>query len=54
MYNVRVQIFAEGNSHMTVYLREDIPEELHYKNNDRVPSVVAVADPGFSVYPVSF
>jgi len=37
---------------MEVYLKEDIPERLHYKNNERIPSVVVVADPGYEVYAV--
>ena len=37
---------------MTVYLKDEIPERLHYKNNDRVPSIVVLADVGYSVYPV--
>ena len=38
---------------MVVYHKEDIPERLHYKNNERVPSIVVVADPGYAVYAVS-
>ena len=44
---------TEGNPNMVVYHKEDIPERLHYKNNERVPSIVVVADPGYAVYAVS-
>lgn len=34
---------------LTVYLKDDIPEGLHYKNNLRVPQILALADEGFVV-----
>jgi len=39
---------------MKVYLKEDIPERFHYKNNDRIPSILVLADPGHAVYGVRF
>ena len=45
--------FPDGNNHYDVYLKEDIPERFHYKNNDRVTSIVVFAKPGYSVYNVS-
>ena len=38
---------------MDVYLKEKLPEKWHYKNNNRIPSIVVVANPGYAVYPVS-
>ena len=35
--------------HLTVYLREEIPEHLHYKNNRRLPEILALADEGFVI-----
>lgn len=41
----------EGNSiSMDVYLKKDIPDRYHYKNNDRITEIVVVAKPGYSVY----
>ncbi|KAK3089043.1 hypothetical protein FSP39_000369 [Pinctada imbricata] len=37
------------NQPMTVYLKEDIPDFWHYKNNRRVMPVFAVADEGWSI-----
>lgn len=34
---------------MTVYLKESIPESLHYRNNDRVQPIVLVADEGWTI-----
>ena len=39
----------KGTSHLTVYLKEDIPSQLHYKNNRRVPEILAIADEGFLI-----
>ena len=39
----------KGTSHLTVYRKEDIPAHLHYKNNRRVPDILAVADEGFII-----
>ena len=39
----------KGTPHLTVYLREEIPEHLHYKNNRRVPEILAIADEGFII-----
>eukprot|EP00743_Colponemidia_sp_Colp-15_P011771 GILK01013222.1.p1 GENE.GILK01013222.1~~GILK01013222.1.p1 ORF type:complete len:437 (+),score=61.60 GILK01013222.1:89-1399(+) len=35
--------------YMTVYAKQDIPENYHYKRNRRVPAVVTVFDPGWAV-----
>ena len=39
---------------MDVFLKEDIPERFHYKNNERVTNIMVLAKPGYSVYSVSF
>ncbi|ESO94265.1 hypothetical protein LOTGIDRAFT_118461 [Lottia gigantea] len=33
--------------HMTVYKKEDIPEKFHYKDNRRIPPIIAMADEGW-------
>ena len=35
--------------HMQVMLKEDIPEDKHYKNNRRVMEVFALADDGYQI-----
>lgn len=35
-------------SHFQVYLREDIPDKYHYRNNQRIASIVAIPDVGWS------
>ena len=35
--------------HLTVYLKEDIPEEFHIKNNNRTAPLVLLPDPGWIV-----
>nr|XP_039248999.1 ectonucleotide pyrophosphatase/phosphodiesterase family member 7-like isoform X1 [Styela clava] len=39
-----------GSNRMEVYYKEEIPERYHYKNNDRVPSIVITAHHGYEVY----
>ncbi len=34
---------------MHVYRREEMPEHLHYRNHRRIPSIIAVADPGWVI-----
>ncbi|XP_072321205.1 bis(5'-adenosyl)-triphosphatase enpp4 isoform X2 [Eucyclogobius newberryi] len=37
------------HSHMTAYLKESIPERLHYRNNHRVQPIILVADEGWTI-----
>lgn len=39
----------EAEDNYTVYLKEDLPEQYGYKNHRRVPDVVLIADPGYTV-----
>jgi predicted AlkP superfamily pyrophosphatase or phosphodiesterase len=39
----------DAHPNLTVYRREDMPERFHFKNNDRVPPVIAIADEGWSI-----
>src|SRR5690606_19081083 len=43
------KIRAKNIPHLEVYLREEVPEELHYRNNPRIPPVVLMADPGWNI-----
>ncbi|XP_039265278.2 ectonucleotide pyrophosphatase/phosphodiesterase family member 7-like [Styela clava] len=44
------ETLKSAHSHMDVYYKEDIPERYHYKNHERVPSIVVVAHPGYQMY----
>lgn len=35
--------------HMTVYLKEDIPDRYHYKHNSRIQPIILVADEGWTI-----
>jgi len=38
---------------MNVFLKEEIPERWHFKNNARITSIFIVTDPGYETYDVS-
>lgn len=40
----------DANKPMKVYYKKDIPERFHYANNDRVTSIVLIADLGYTIY----
>lgn len=44
------------NAHpnMTVYLKDDIPERFHYKNNRRISPIIAMPDEGCMIFEVIF
>lgn len=42
-------LLKDCDPHMTAYLKESIPERLHYRNNDRVQPVILVADEGWTI-----
>nr|XP_042122643.1 bis(5'-adenosyl)-triphosphatase ENPP4 isoform X3 [Peromyscus maniculatus bairdii]XP_042122644.1 bis(5'-adenosyl)-triphosphatase ENPP4 isoform X3 [Peromyscus maniculatus bairdii] len=35
--------------HMTVYLKEEIPDRFHYQHNDRIQPIILVADEGWTI-----
>ncbi|XP_075057415.1 bis(5'-adenosyl)-triphosphatase enpp4-like [Mixophyes fleayi] len=37
------------STHMTAYLREDIPDHYHYKHNSRIQPIILVADEGWTI-----
>lgn len=43
------KIRAKKIPHLRVYLREEVPEELHYRDNPRIPPVVLIADEGWNI-----
>ena len=45
------QIRAKNIPHLQVYLREEVPAHLHYRDNPRIPPVVLIADQGWNIEP---
>jgi predicted AlkP superfamily pyrophosphatase or phosphodiesterase len=43
------QIRAKNIPHLQVYLREEVPERFHYRDNPRIPPVVLMADEGWNI-----
>jgi predicted AlkP superfamily pyrophosphatase or phosphodiesterase len=35
--------------HLKVYRKQDVPARLHYNDSDRIPPIVAIADPGWMI-----
>ncbi|HKE90950.1 MAG TPA: ectonucleotide pyrophosphatase/phosphodiesterase [Gemmatimonadales bacterium] len=44
-----VRALAGKNPHLSVWRRDSIPERFHYRANSRIPPVVVLAAPGWSV-----
>lgn len=52
--NLKVFDSLNGVSeHFTVYAKEDVPDNLHYKNNNRIPDIVIVVEQGWILKSVS-
>lgn len=34
---------------MKAYLKKDIPERLHYRNNERIQPILLIADEGWTI-----
>jgi predicted AlkP superfamily pyrophosphatase or phosphodiesterase len=45
------QVYADLKAvpHISVYLKDEIPERLHYKNNNRIKDLLLIADEGWSI-----
>ncbi|XP_034534011.1 bis(5'-adenosyl)-triphosphatase enpp4 isoform X2 [Notolabrus celidotus] len=44
-----VEQLNKCHTHIRAYLKEDIPERFHYRNNRRIPPVIVVADEGWTI-----
>lgn len=42
-------LLKDCHKHMTAYLKKDIPDRLHYKNNERIQQIILVADEGWTI-----
>jgi predicted AlkP superfamily pyrophosphatase or phosphodiesterase len=47
--DLAASIRAKNIPHLQVYLREEVPAHLHYRNNPRIPAVVLIADEGWTL-----
>ncbi|KAF4669663.1 ectonucleotide pyrophosphatase phosphodiesterase [Perkinsus chesapeaki] len=47
---IRNSLERIGEGHMDCYLRDQLPNRWHYKNNDRIPPVVCVCEEGWVTY----
>ncbi|XP_061571576.1 bis(5'-adenosyl)-triphosphatase enpp4 [Cololabis saira] len=43
------ELLNKCHPHMTAYLKKDIPERLHYRNNERIQPIILVADEGWTI-----
>ncbi|KAK1171751.1 bis(5'-adenosyl)-triphosphatase enpp4-like [Acipenser oxyrinchus oxyrinchus] len=43
------ELLKKCNPHMKAYMKEDIPDRLHYKNNRRIQPIILVADEGWTI-----
>lgn len=48
------QALKENEEHYSVYLKEEMPERYHFKNHYRIPEIIMIADPGYSITNRSF
>ncbi|KAM6892719.1 bis(5'-adenosyl)-triphosphatase enpp4 [Lycodopsis pacificus] len=37
------------NTHMRAYLKSDIPDRLHYRNNERIQPIIVIAEEGWTI-----
>ncbi|XP_078398132.1 bis(5'-adenosyl)-triphosphatase enpp4 isoform X1 [Cetorhinus maximus] len=47
--NYVYKLLSNCDSHMKVYLKEDIPDRFHYKHNERIQPILLVADEGWTI-----
>ncbi|XP_066524376.1 bis(5'-adenosyl)-triphosphatase enpp4 isoform X2 [Hoplias malabaricus] len=40
---------SKCHPHMKAYLKNDIPDKLHYRNNERIQPIILVADEGWTI-----
>ncbi|XP_005318669.2 ectonucleotide pyrophosphatase/phosphodiesterase family member 5 [Ictidomys tridecemlineatus] len=48
-FNEVYETLAHAHPNLTVYKKEEIPERWHYKYNDRIQPIIAVADEGWYI-----
>jgi predicted AlkP superfamily pyrophosphatase or phosphodiesterase len=48
------EALKEKEENYSVYLKEDMPERYHFKNHYRIPEIILIADPGYSITNRSF
>src|SRR6056297_1553368 len=48
------QALKENEDNYAVYLKENMPERFHFKNHYRIPEIIMIADPGYTITNRSF
>ncbi|XP_007901470.1 ectonucleotide pyrophosphatase/phosphodiesterase family member 5 [Callorhinchus milii] len=48
-YNDVYNALINAHPNMTVYKKEEIPDRFHYKHNNRIQPIIAVADEGWTI-----
>ncbi|XP_067840587.1 ectonucleotide pyrophosphatase/phosphodiesterase family member 5 [Heptranchias perlo] len=48
-HNEVYNALVNAHPNMTVYKKEDIPDRFHYKHNERIQPIIAVADEGWTI-----
>jgi predicted AlkP superfamily pyrophosphatase or phosphodiesterase len=43
------EALKNAHPHMKVYLKDEIPDRLHYRNNPRIAPIIAIADEGWTI-----
>lgn len=43
------KILSKCHPHMTAYLKKAIPDQLHYRNNERIQPIILIADEGWTI-----
>ncbi|XP_069568906.1 bis(5'-adenosyl)-triphosphatase enpp4 [Brachyistius frenatus] len=42
-------VLSRCHAHMKAYLKENIPDRLHYRNNERIQPIILIADEGWTI-----
>lgn len=43
------QKLTSAHTNMKVFRKDEVPEKFHYRNNPRIPKIIAIADEGWSI-----
>ncbi|MFY9226622.1 MAG: nucleotide pyrophosphatase/phosphodiesterase family protein [Blastocatellia bacterium] len=43
------QKLAKAHPNLKAYLKDELPEKYHYRNNPRIPPIIAIADEGYFI-----
>ena len=49
IYEPGLEALVNKNEHLRVYKKGELPEYLHYNNNDLIPPIICIAEDGWSI-----